>query len=67
MARSKGATVKEIFWTHGQYDIVAVVDAPDDMIMTTLGLRLANAGNVRTQTMRAFSPAEMKEILGKVA
>jgi uncharacterized protein with GYD domain len=67
LARSKCATVKEIFWTLGQYDIVAVVDAPDDTVITTLGLRLANAGNARTQTLRAFSQAEMSAILSKVA
>jgi uncharacterized protein with GYD domain len=67
LAKSSGATVKELYWTLGQYDIVATVDAPDDMVVTALGLTLGKAGNVRTQTLRAFSPAEMGTILGKVA
>ena len=66
MAKSSGATVKDIYWTLGQYDIVATVDAPDDMVVTALGLTLAKAGNVRTQTLRAFSQAEMGSILSKV-
>ena len=66
LAKSSGATVKDIYWTLGQYDIVATVDAPDDMVVTALGLTLAKAGNVRTQTLRAFSQAEMGSILSKV-
>jgi uncharacterized protein with GYD domain len=66
MAKKCGASVKEIFWTLGEYDIVAVVDAPDDISMTALGLSTGALGNVRTQTLRAFSQADMKTILGKV-
>lgn len=67
LAKAKSATVKEIFWTLGPYDFVAIVDAPDDTVITTLGLRLANTGNVRMQTMRAFSQAEMSAILSTIA
>ena len=66
LAKSSGATVKEIYWTLGQYDIVATVEAPDDKVATALGLTLGKAGNVRTQTLRAFSAADMTSILGKV-
>ncbi len=67
MAKKSGATVKEMFWTLGQYDIVAIVEAPDDLTMTALGLSTGKLGNVRTQTLRAFTPADMKNILAKVA
>jgi len=67
MAKKSGATVKDVYWTLGQYDIVAVVEAPDDVTMTALGLNTGRQGNVRTQTLRAFSAADMKEILGKVS
>jgi uncharacterized protein with GYD domain len=66
LAKSKGASVKDIYWTLGRYDIVATVEAPDDTVITALGLTLAQAGNIRTQTMRAFSSADMGAILGKV-
>jgi uncharacterized protein with GYD domain len=66
LAKSSGATVKDLYWTLGQYDIVATVDAPDDKVITALGLTLAKAGNVRTQTLRAFSAADMGAILSKV-
>lgn len=66
-AKKHGATVKEQFWTLGQFDVVAIVDAPDEATMTALGLSAGALGNVRTQTLRAFTEAEMKTILGKMA
>ena len=67
MAKKAGVTMKETYWTLGAYDVVAVFDAPDDETMTALGLSLGKLGNVRTQTLRCFSAADMKGILGKVA
>jgi uncharacterized protein with GYD domain len=67
MAKKAGATVKDVFWTLGQYDAVAIVDAPDDVSMTAIGLGTGKLGNVRTQTLRAFSAADMQKILGKVS
>ena len=66
MAKKSGATVKDMFWTLGQYDIVAIVEAPDEITMTALGLSTGALGNVRTQTLRAFTAADMKTILGKM-
>ena len=67
LAKSLGVTVKDLYWTLGQYDIAAVMDAPDDAVVTALGLSLGKSGNVRTQTLRAFSGSDMNAILGKVA
>lgn len=66
MARKCGATVKEIFWTQGLYDVVTIVDAPDDGTSTALALSVGALGNVRTQTLRAYSAADMKGIIGKM-
>src|SRR5690242_14217169 len=66
MAKKAGVTMKETYWTLGAHDVVAIFDAPDDETMTALGLSLGKQGNVRTQTLRAFSAADMKGILGKV-
>lgn len=66
LAKGSGANIKDIYWTLGQYDIVAVADAPDEMAMTALGLALGKSGNVRTQTLRAFSQTDMNAILAKV-
>ena len=66
MAKKCGASVKEVFWTLGEYDIVAVVEAPDDISVTAPGLSSGALGNVRTQTLRAFTQEDMKSILGKM-
>jgi uncharacterized protein with GYD domain len=66
MAKGMGCEMKEVFWTLGQYDIVAVVDAPDDQSFTAFGLALASAGNVRTQSLRAFTKSELASIMSKI-
>lgn len=66
LAKKFGVTAKEFFWTLGTYDVVAIFDAPDEASMTALGLAIGAAGNVRTQTMRAFSKEEMNGIVGKM-
>jgi uncharacterized protein with GYD domain len=66
LAKKFGATVKEIYWTLGSCDVVAIFDAPDDKSMTALGLAIGNQGFVRTQTLRAFSKEEITGILGKL-
>jgi uncharacterized protein with GYD domain len=66
VAKKVGATVKDVYWTLGQYDAVAVCDAPDDATVSALVYSLASQGNVRTQTLRAFSQVEIGAILSKV-
>ena len=46
--------------------MVAVFEAPDDATMTAFSLSVAKLGNVKTQTLRAFSGQEMSDILAKV-
>jgi uncharacterized protein with GYD domain len=67
MGKKVGATVKEVYWTMGQYDVATIVDAPDDASMTAFLLSVAALGNVRTQSLRAFSAEEMGRILGRLA
>jgi uncharacterized protein with GYD domain len=66
LAKQNGATVKELYWTLGKYDVVSIVDAPDLASITALGLTLGMAGNVRTQTLPAFSADDMAKVLAKV-
>ena len=61
-----GIKTKDIYWTMGAYDLVSIVDAPNDEAMTTLALSVSSQGNVRTQTMRAYSANEMGKILANV-
>lgn len=62
-AKKMGVTVKEIYWTLGRYDVVSIFDAPDDETAIRLMLSLGSLGNVRTETLRAFSAPEMEKVL----
>ena len=66
-AKKAGATVKDIYWTVGGYDGVLILDAPDDSTAASVLVGLGSAGNVRTQTLRAYNRQEMDGILGKVS
>jgi uncharacterized protein with GYD domain len=65
-AKKFGANMTQIYWTLGQYDLVTIIEAEDEQTATAFALAIASAGNVRMETMRAFSRDEMNAILGKV-
>ena len=66
LAKKFGVTAREFYWTLGSYDVVAIFEAPDDASMTALGMAIGAGGNVRTQTLRAFSREEINGVLAKV-
>ena len=66
LAKKMGIDTKSLYWTVGQYDVVATFDAPNDEAMTALALALASQGNVRTQTLRAFTKDEVAGIIAKL-
>lgn len=63
LAKKMGVTVKAIYWTIGRYDIATIIDAPDDATATRLLLAAGSLGNVRTETLRAYSADEIGGIL----
>lgn len=66
LASKMGATLKEVYWTIGPYDIVAVSEAPDDETATAFALALSSQGNVRTTTLRGFNADEMRAVVSKI-
>jgi uncharacterized protein with GYD domain len=66
MAQKAGCKMREIFWTLGHYDVITIVEAPDAATATSFGLAVGALGNVRTETMTAFSAEEFGKILGKM-
>jgi uncharacterized protein with GYD domain len=65
LVESFGGRVRELLWTVGEYDLVAIADFPDEETGTAALLRVGSLGNVRTNTMRAFNAEQMGAILGK--
>lgn len=63
VAEKAGVKAREILWTMGRYDLVLVVDAPNDETMSRLTLGLGMMGNAKTETLKAFSAQEMDQIL----
>ena len=63
MAKKMGVTVTDIYWTLGRYDAVAIYEAPNDETATRLMFTLGSLGNLRTETLRAYSAEEMGQIL----
>ena len=61
-----GVSIKQMYWTLGHYDQVCIFDAPDDQTAASVLLAADILGNIRTQTMRAFTTSEMEKILAKV-
>ena len=61
-----GFKIQEVFWTQGPYDMVAVVEAPDEETMMGAMLNVVSAGNVTSTTMRAFDAMQMSKILATV-
>ncbi len=66
LAGKFGATMTQLHWTMGSYDLVATIEAPDDESATAFALATASGGNVRMQTLRAFSRAELADITARL-
>ncbi|NVP57877.1 MULTISPECIES: GYD domain-containing protein [Rhizobiaceae] len=58
-----GGSFKDFYLTMGDYDMVAVCEAPDDAVMARFGLTLAQGGNVRTRTLKAFPEKAYRELI----
>ena len=63
LAESNGGHVRELLWTVGEYDMVCVVDFPDEETGVAALLQVGSAGNIRSKTMRAFNSEEMAGII----
>ena len=60
-----GLAFKSLYWTVGQYDLIAIVDAPNGEALAAALLQLGAQGNLRSTTLRAFTADEMKGIIAK--
>ncbi len=65
MAEQMGVSIKSVYYTVGNYDIVTVVEGPDEAVTAAL-LKVGSLGSVRSQTLRGFSPDEMKQMISKM-
>jgi len=65
LANKLGAKM-QIFYTMGRYDIVAVTEAPNDDVAMQLLLEIGKLGNVKTQTLKAWTISEATKVISKL-
>jgi uncharacterized protein with GYD domain len=58
-----GSDLKAFYLTMGQYDIVTISEAPDDAAACKVALAVSSSGNVSTETLRAFTEDEYRDIV----
>ncbi len=67
MIEQMGGRMETLLWTQGRYDLVGIIEAPDEETAAAIGLRAGMAGAVRTETLRAYDADEMSRILAKLS
>ena len=60
--KSMGAELKSFYLTMGQYDAIIISEGPDDETVAKLALQIGAAGNIRTESFRAFTEDEFRKI-----
>ena len=51
------------YYTFGEYDVVIIIEAPNDEAVMSIMLKVGSAGNVRTKTLKAFDADEGFKII----
>lgn len=67
LCEKMGGQVKDVYRTMGRYDVAAVISVSDDVAMSAIAYSLGSSGNVRTETLRAFTRQETDAALAKMA
>ena len=62
-----GVQIKDTYLTMGRYDLVSIVEAPDDETYARFTVELGSQGNVQTETLRAFSEDQFRKIIGSMS
>jgi uncharacterized protein with GYD domain len=63
LCKKHGAEMTAFYMTMGRHDAVAILQAPSDEAVAKIALALGAGGNVRTETLKAFSEAEYRQIV----
>jgi len=65
-AKALGGEIKAFYLVMGQYDFVVITEAPNDEAVARLLLAIGAQGNVRTETLRAFTEDEYRKIIASL-
>ena len=64
--KAAGCELKAFYLTMGRYDIVIISEAPNDKVYATTMLAIGAAGNVRSETLKAFNEREYIDIVASI-
>ena len=64
--KKMGVEIKDTYLTMGRYDLLCVIEAPDDETYAKAVLGLGSQGNVSTETLKAFNEDEFRRIVGSL-
>jgi uncharacterized protein with GYD domain len=65
-AKDFGVKLKEAYWTLGGYDMVSIMEAPDDESLSAHLLHVCSEGFIRTTTLRAFDKGAFDKVIAKL-
>ena len=66
LLKEAGGEFKTFYLTMGDYDMLAIYEAPDDAVAARFVLQVAQLGNIRTRTLKAFPEAAYREIIASL-
>lgn len=66
LAEKYGGRMERLYWTVGPYDLVGIIEAPDDEAVSALALETGSTGSVRTTILRAYEREAMSGIIERM-
>ena len=64
--KKMGVKIKDTYLTMGRYDLVCIIDAPDDETFAAAMLTLGSQGNIQSETLKAFTEDQYRKICASV-
>jgi uncharacterized protein with GYD domain len=65
-AKKFGVEIKQIFLTSGDFDVVAILEAPSYDNVAKYSMTTGSQGNIRSRTVRAWPEAEMLKLISEL-
>ena len=66
LARQNGGDLKTLYMVMGKYDLVGILEAPDDETYARVVLALGALGSIRTTSLKAFTEDEYRRIVASL-
>ncbi len=66
LGQKYGVRMEHLYWTVVPYDLVGIIEAPDEEAASAFALELGASGSVRTNILRAYAREEMSGIIERL-